>query len=551
MCSHVGASGLHGSGWNPRRTESGARAELDSDNELGLVAETLGLEGRTRSRHIDIGAAGRDINLAGVELLLRSALPGRKTHRKPHSVDYSESVGENTGDRDRERETVSVRGLSRRERERDREVHRNRERDRERNRVSDKDRERNKTVREGIRSRTQSLSNSSSTFLAYDMEDPEGTESRQSGAPSPRTPSISHKGNAITLHCCPPHLASGSASPALPRPSIRIRTTTMSPQRSVAEQRYDRSSCTNRERDAFWVQSWTRMGQPTQTQRTQSRLPSHSSSELGEEEEEEGVEGEEEEADGVEEGGEAGVSGVSQVVTQTLVPAVPSSLARGGEKRMSKREKNRLKSLRKRQRRRERWRQNQLQENMQSSTGNPSSSSEDEYMSPGDRDSYICAVCLDVYFSPYMCTPCHHIFCEPCLRTLAKNNPTNTPCPLCRTIITHVYFQKELNHTARAYFPKEYISRKQNFQKASCAKWPLPSCRKLFRIFGGFQRPASPIARRQFPHGGYRLDAMDFEDDSRGWRFDMDMVIIYIYSVNWVIGFFIFCFLCYFFFPSF
>ncbi|KAG8011925.1 hypothetical protein GBF38_004315 [Nibea albiflora] len=151
----------------------------------------------------------------------------------------------------------------------------------------------------------------------------------------------------------------------------------------------------------------------------------------------------------------------------------------------------------------------------QSSTGNPSSSSsssseDDEDMSTGDREGYICAVCLDVYFSPYMCHPCNHIFCEPCLRTLAKNSPANTPCPLCRTIITHVFFQK------------------------------------------GFQRQSSPIARRQFPQGGgYRLDAMDFEDDSRGWRFDMDMVIIYIYSVNWIIGFFIFCFLCYLFFPSF
>ncbi|XP_004547251.1 uncharacterized protein rnf180a isoform X2 [Maylandia zebra] len=191
---------------------------------------------------------------------------------------------------------------------------------------------------------------------------------------------------------------------------------------------------------------------------------------------------------------------------------------------------------------------------VESSTGNPSSSSseDDEALTTGDREGYICAVCLDVYFSPYMCHPCNHIFCEPCLRTLAKNSPTNTPCPLCRTIITHVFFQKELNQTARTFFPKEYLSRKQNFQKASCAKWPLPSCRKLFRIFGGFQRQSSPIARRQFPHGeGYPLDTMDFEDDTRGWRFDMDMVIIYIYSVNWVIGFFIFCFLCYFFFPSF
>ncbi|XP_053181504.1 E3 ubiquitin-protein ligase RNF180 [Scomber japonicus] len=260
-----------------------------------------------------------------------------------------------------------------------------------------------------------------------------------------------------------------------------------------------------------------------------------------------------------------------EVSNQTLTSAVLLPSAPFGERRLSKREKNRIRCLRRRQRRKERWRQSQLQESRQiltldspistqlisiaiSSTGNPSSSSseDDDDVSARDREGYICAVCLDVYFSPYMCHPCNHIFCEPCLRTLAKNSPTNTPCPLCRTVITHVFFQKELNQTARTFFPKEYLSRKQNFQKASCAKWPLPSCRKLFRIFGGFQRQSSPIARRQFPHGGgYRLDAMDFEDDSRGWRFDMDMVIIYIYSVNWVIGFFIFCFLCYLFFPSF
>uniref|UniRef100_H3CHS6 Ring finger protein 180a n=1 Tax=Tetraodon nigroviridis TaxID=99883 RepID=H3CHS6_TETNG len=152
-----------------------------------------------------------------------------------------------------------------------------------------------------------------------------------------------------------------------------------------------------------------------------------------------------------------------------------------------------------------------------------------------------------------MCHPCNHIFCEPCLRTLARNSPANTPCPLCRTVITHVFFQKELNQTARTIFPKEYLCRKQNFQKASCAKWPLPSCRKLFHIFGGkfqtcFQRRPAAVARRQLPRGGgYQLDSLDF----RGWRWDMDMVIIYIYSVNWVVGFFVFCVLCYLFFPSF
>ena len=55
-------------------------------------------------------------------------------------------------------------------------------------------------------------------------------------------------------------------------------------------------------------------------------------------------------------------------------------------------------------------------------------------------------------------------------------------------------FLTELNQTARTFFPKEYLSRKQNFQKASCAKWPLPSCRKLFRIFGGkFLNTVPPV----------------------------------------------------------
>lgn len=59
-----------------------------------------------------------------------------------------------------------------------------------------------------------------------------------------------------------------------------------------------------------------------------------------------------------------------------------------------------------------------------------------------EREGYTCAVCLDVYYSPYKCHPCSHVFCEPCLRTLAKNRPSNTLCPLCRTLISHVLFQE-------------------------------------------------------------------------------------------------------------
>uniref|UniRef100_A0A8C8E505 E3 ubiquitin-protein ligase RNF180 n=1 Tax=Otus sunia TaxID=257818 RepID=A0A8C8E505_9STRI len=220
--------------------------------------------------------------------------------------------------------------------------------------------------------------------------------------------------------------------------------------------------------------------------------------------------------------------------------------------KLNKRERNKLKSLRRKQRRRERWLQKQYRGKIPSLsllTANDNLHTDDEHELRGDKESYLCAVCLDVYFNPYMCYPCHHIFCEPCLRMLAKDNPASTPCPLCRTTIARVFFQTELNNSTKSFFPTEYLKLKENFQKSNSAKWPLPSCKKAFRVFEGFQRRSGTVTRRHFPHAAHRMDYMDFEDDSRGWRFDMDMVIIYIYSVNWVIGFIVFCFLCYFFFP--
>ncbi|XP_078533890.1 E3 ubiquitin-protein ligase RNF180 [Lissotriton helveticus] len=175
-------------------------------------------------------------------------------------------------------------------------------------------------------------------------------------------------------------------------------------------------------------------------------------------------------------------------------------------------------------------------------------STDDESDNTREKESHICAVCLDVFFNPYMCYPCHHIFCEPCLRTLAKDNPSSTPCPLCRTTIAKVLFQTALNKSTIACFPNEYFKRKHSFQRTSCARWPLPCCKKVFRVFGGL---AKTTRGRQFPHSTHRLDSTDFEDNNHGWRSDVDMMIIYIFSVNWVLGFLIFCFLCYFFFPSF
>lgn len=43
----------------------------------------------------------------------------------------------------------------------------------------------------------------------------------------------------------------------------------------------------------------------------------------------------------------------------------------------------------------------------------------------------------------------------------------------------------ELNNSAKSFFPTEYLKLKENFQKSNSAKWPLPSCKKAFRVFEG------------------------------------------------------------------
>ncbi|XP_037338950.2 uncharacterized protein rnf180a [Pungitius pungitius] len=523
----------------------------DSVEDNGNNRTNTRCEGAARPGPGNADPAGQGRS-SSVEQLVRPALPGRKAHRKTCSKDRGGRW--KGGDRDRDEETGHF------------------ERDaggRGKGKPRQREAEGSGTQGDGDRDRpgtggTDSLSSGNSdTPFNNTLEVGEGSTNFQRGLTHHRLPSTGCTRTFSTnVNPQSPRPAMRSISSDLHQPPNQTRSTPLCPRRmsssTAAGNLHRHSFSSRREADPLGVEVGTGAATAGSSQSPQTHILSLIGPELREEEEQEGEEGEgeeeeeeEEEEEDLEDGEERG-SGVMGTTGQTasstlVVPSVPF-----GDRRMSKREKNRIKYLRRRQKRRERWRQSQLQESRQSSTGNPSSSSEDEDMSAGDKERYICAVCLDVYFSPYMCQPCNHIFCEPCLRTLAKNSPTSTPCPLCRTIITHVFFQKELNQTARTFFPKEYLSRRQNFQKASCAKWPLPSCRKVFRIFGGFQRQSGPIVRRQFPHGGgHQLGDLDFEEDSRGWSFDMDMVIIYIYSANWVIGFFIFCFLCYLFFPSF
>ncbi|XP_060933278.1 E3 ubiquitin-protein ligase RNF180 [Limanda limanda] len=202
-------------------------------------------------------------------------------------------------------------------------------------------------------------------------------------------------------------------------------------------------------------------------------------------------------------------------------------------------EKNRLKGLRRKQRRRERW-LHRKQEKAESLSRSLVDSEE------GDREGLTCAVCLDVFLSPYSCQPCAHVFCEPCLRTLAKNRHTTTPCPLCRTLISHTDSHEELNQTVKTFFPKAHNARQLNFKKAPCAKWPLPSGRKCFRSFWGYRRHvAAARGRWHFAHGGFSLDALNFTDMR---LFDLGLFLDYITSVNWILAFLLLGFLVYFFF---
>ncbi|XP_055369521.1 E3 ubiquitin-protein ligase RNF180 isoform X2 [Betta splendens] len=210
--------------------------------------------------------------------------------------------------------------------------------------------------------------------------------------------------------------------------------------------------------------------------------------------------------------------------------------------RLSKREKNRLKSVRRKQRRRELWLKSQLEEEQAGSVSRAPLDGEE------DREGVTCAVCLDIYFSPHSCHPCGHIFCEPCLRTLARSRTANTPCPLCRTLISHTNIHKELDQNVKAMFPKVHSTRKQNFHNAPCAKWPLPSVQKGFRTFWGYQRQTMMARRRwHFANAGFALHTLDFTG-MQGWLFNIGLVIIYIRSVNWILVFLLFCFLLYYFF---
>ncbi|XP_042237063.1 uncharacterized protein LOC121876174 [Homarus americanus] len=85
-----------------------------------------------------------------------------------------------------------------------------------------------------------------------------------------------------------------------------------------------------------------------------------------------------------------------------------------------------------------------------------------------------CPVCLDVLYSPLVARPCGHIFCEPCLRRLARPNPTHTLCPMCRQIIGQCMPCPKLATEVREKFSELYGRRRQYEQQHNSQHMPLP-----------------------------------------------------------------------------
>ena len=60
---------------------------------------------------------------------------------------------------------------------------------------------------------------------------------------------------------------------------------------------------------------------------------------------------------------------------------------------------------------------------------------EDEAQVVGAEDAELkCPICWELLHQPHRLNPCLHLFCDPCLRRLARANIQT--CPICRAVIT-------------------------------------------------------------------------------------------------------------------
>ncbi|XP_046378224.2 uncharacterized protein LOC124150294 isoform X1 [Haliotis rufescens] len=103
-------------------------------------------------------------------------------------------------------------------------------------------------------------------------------------------------------------------------------------------------------------------------------------------------------------------------------------------------------------------------------------SSDDSVLGEDILEEHTCPVCLDMFLHPHACLPCHHVFCETCLRQLAQksNNSTTFPCPMCRILIKSCCLDIDLNATIKLNYPVSYKYRRTTESKYLSHRYPLP-----------------------------------------------------------------------------
>ncbi|KAF2976866.1 hypothetical protein EK904_015025, partial [Melospiza melodia maxima] len=88
----------------------------------------------------------------------------------------------------------------------------------------------------------------------------------------------------------------------------------------------------------------------------------------------------------------------------------------------------------------------------------------------------------------------------------------------CHEVPTSISFNQKLSKRERN--KSKSLRRKQRREQCLLKQGANgPRCCQSFR------RRSNTVTRRHFPHAAHRMDFMDFEDDSRGWRFDMDLAV--------------------------
>jgi hypothetical protein len=69
----------------------------------------------------------------------------------------------------------------------------------------------------------------------------------------------------------------------------------------------------------------------------------------------------------------------------------------------------------------------------------------EEELNPTDRaddamTELLCGICLEILHRPHSLSPCLHLFCDPCLRRLARAKIQT--CPICRAVITDCHLDE-------------------------------------------------------------------------------------------------------------